>query len=241
MFDRFAILEGYYMFASLYHGGQGSKEYAYFGRLDKLGFKPGLGASSQNPDRLDESAREVYDRLVYEHEAPARAKTAKVKAKAERYLRLIGSFIERASESKGGYQWQVRSMLQDMQLHYNGYGEPGYNDPESGIVATGNWNDITNYVDGVRFTLSDIPSRIGNLFEKLGIPIEWSDEWTSCSHCGKLVRTEPDSMSWRPAYTMGEGEIWCKECDDTEDSDEESDESDEESADNDNETDSQSC
>lgn len=64
MFNRFAICEAYYMFASLYHGGQGSKEYAYFGRLDKLGYKPGLSASSQNPDRLDESAREIYDQLV---------------------------------------------------------------------------------------------------------------------------------------------------------------------------------
>jgi hypothetical protein len=217
MANRFTVFDAYYMFASLYHGGQGSKEYAYFGRLDRLGYKAGLGASSQNPDRLSEDAREVYDRLVYEHEAPARAKTAKVKAKAERYLRLIGSFIERASESNGGYQWQVRSMLQNMQLHYNGYAEPGYTDPESGIIATGNWNDITKYVDNMRFTLSDIPSRIGNLFEKLGIPIEWSDEWVDCSHCGKLVRTEPDSMSWHPSYTMGEGELWCHECDEPDD------------------------
>jgi len=237
MFDRFAILDAYYMFASLYHGGQGSKEYAYFGRLNKLGYKPGLGANSQNPDRLDESAREVYNRLVYEHEtpAPARAKTAKIKTKVERYLRLITSFIERASESKA-YQRQVRSRLQDMQLHYNGYNEPGYNDPESGIIATGNWNNITNYVDSVRFTLSDIPSRIGNLFEKLGIPIEWLDEWASCSHCGKLVRTEPDSMSWKPAYIIAEGEIWCKKCDDTDEESEE-DETADESDDTENVTD----
>jgi hypothetical protein len=74
MADRFAIFDGYYMFASLYHGGQDSKEYAYFGRLDKLGYKPGLSASSQNPDRLTEDAREVFDRLVEKHEAPAKAK-----------------------------------------------------------------------------------------------------------------------------------------------------------------------
>lgn len=64
MFDRFAICDAYYMFASLYHGGQGSKVYAYFGRLDAIRYKPGLGASSQDPDRLSEEAREVFDRLV---------------------------------------------------------------------------------------------------------------------------------------------------------------------------------
>lgn len=211
MTDRFAIFDAYYMFASLYHGGQDSKEYAYFGRLNKIGYKPGLGASSQNPDLLTEDAREVFDRLVEKHEAPQKAETARVKAKVERYLRLIGSFIERASESKA-YQWQVRSMLQDIQLHYNGYAEPGYSDPECGIVATGDWNDITNYVNNVHFTISDIPSRIAKLFEKLGIPIEWSDEWVECSQCGKIVRTEPDSYSWKPAYTLGEGELWCHEC-----------------------------
>jgi hypothetical protein len=212
MSNRFAVLDAYYMFASLYHSGQGSKEYAIFGRLNRLGYKPGLGASSQRPERLSEDAREVFDRLVYDFEAPARAKTDKVKAKAERYLRLIGSFIERASKSNSGYQWQVRSMLQELQLHYNGYAEPGYTDPESGIIATGNWNDITNYIGGVRFTLSDIPSRIAKLFEKLGIETEWSDEWCECTDCGKLVRTSPDSMSWTPNYTLGEGELMCCEC-----------------------------
>jgi hypothetical protein len=214
--NRFAVLDAYYMFASLYHGGQGSKEYAIFSRLDRLGYKPGLGASSQRPERLSEDAREVFDQLVYKHEVAARAKTAKVKAKAERYLRLIGSFIERASDSKE-WPWQVRSMLSDLQLHYNGYAEPGYSDPESGIIATGNWNDITNYVDGVRFTISDIPSRIAKLFEKLGIPIEWSDEWCECTNCGKLVRTQPDFMSWTPSYTLGDGELICCECKEPED------------------------
>jgi hypothetical protein len=212
--NRFAILDAYYMFASLYHGGQDSKEYAYFSRLDQLGYKPGSSASSQDPDRLEEDAREVYDRLVYEHETTAKA--AKCKTKIERYLQLITSFIERASNSKE-WPWQVRTMLDDLQLHYNGYAEPGYSDPESGIIATGNWNDITTYTNGTHLTLSDIPSRIAKLFTKLGIPTEWSDEWCECTHCGKIVRTEPDSWSWKPSYKVGDGELWCNECDDSKD------------------------
>ena len=68
MFNRLTILDAYYMFASLYHGGQGSKEYAYFGRLDKLNYKPSLGVSSQNPDRLDVDARDIFDQLVEQHD-----------------------------------------------------------------------------------------------------------------------------------------------------------------------------
>ena len=38
--NRFDICEAYYLFASAWHGGQGSPEYAIFGRLDRLGFRP---------------------------------------------------------------------------------------------------------------------------------------------------------------------------------------------------------
>lgn len=103
MFNRIAICNAYYMFASLYYGGQGSKEYAYFARLDRIGYKPGLGAQSQDPNRLDDESREVFDRLV------------------ERF--------------------------------------------------------------------------------------------------NKLVRSQPDSMTWKPSYTMGDGELWCHECDDQSESD----------------------
>lgn len=102
--------------------------------------------------------------------------------------------------------------LQDIQLHHEGYAEPGYKTPESGIIATGNWNNITKYVNGQHITLNDYPSRIGRLFERLGVEIEWSDEWTECSNCYKLIRTSADSYSWQPSYVMGDGEIECSEC-----------------------------
>ena len=217
MFNRIAICEAYYMYASLYHGGQGSKEYAYFSRLDKLGYKPGLGVQSQNPDRLDESAREVYDRLV-EHflhnipveQLPELKKLDKVLSRANRILAAAQK--DAANKAKNSNDWRIRSHLEEIQLHYNGYAEPGYTDPESGLIATGNWNDITSWHDGQRSTISDVPSRIAKLFEKLGIPTEWSDEWVECSQCGKLVRSQPDSMSWEPSYTMVDGELWCHEC-----------------------------
>ena len=231
MFNRYAIFDAYYMFASLYHGGQGSKEYAYFGRLDKLGYKPGLGASSQNPDRLDESAREVFDRLV---EQKRLSKVGPYLGnRAQRYAERIikAARNDAQNKAKNSNDWRIRNILEDIQLHYNGYAEPGYTDPECSIIATGNWNKITSWKNEQTSTISNVPCRIAKLFEKLGIPTEWSDEWVECSHCGKLVRTEPDSMSWKPSYTMGDGELWCHECNEpVEESDEPAEESDEESA-----------
>lgn len=104
------------------------------------------------------------------------------------------------------------SHVQDIQLNYEGYSEPGYRTPESGIIATGNWNDVTKYVNGNRITISDYPSRIASLFEKLGVEIEWSDEWTTCGSCSKLVRTSADSYGWQPSYVMYDGELECAEC-----------------------------
>lgn len=101
--------------------------------------------------------------------------------------------------------------IQDIRLH-EGYAEPGYRTPESGIIATGNWNDVTKYVNDNRITISDYPSRIARLFEKLGVEIEWSDEWTTCGNCYKLVRTSADSYGWQPSYVMYDGELECAEC-----------------------------
>ena len=226
--NRFAICEGYYMFASLYHGGQDSKEYAYFGRLDKLGYKPGQAASSQDPNRLEEDSRDVFDRLVERHEAPAKAKAeqarierlqTKVRTRAHNILTAVQEQADR--DAKKSKNYSISNYLQRIELHYNGYAEPGYTDPECGLIATGNWNEITSWTDGERKVISDLPERLGRLFEKMGIETEWSDEWAACSDCQKLVRTQPDSYFWKPSFTFDESEgFFCRKCEPDEESEE---------------------
>jgi hypothetical protein len=60
-FDKFDICEAYYMFATLYHGGQWSKEYRIFSRLHNIGFNPG---PLLTVERLSENSREIFDKLV---------------------------------------------------------------------------------------------------------------------------------------------------------------------------------
>lgn len=64
MFDRYAICTGYYWFAVQWHGGQGTKEYAYLGRLETIGYKPSLQVQK---GKLGRASREVYWRLVRAH------------------------------------------------------------------------------------------------------------------------------------------------------------------------------
>ena len=71
--DRFDIIEAYYLYARQYHKGQWSKEYKIFGRIAKLGYTSGypefLAALSlrtyDNPsDALSANGVEIYNQLV---------------------------------------------------------------------------------------------------------------------------------------------------------------------------------
>lgn len=62
-FDRFDICEAWYCYAAHYHAGQWSPEYAIFGRLLDMGFRP-LPSLGGTPENLTENGRAIYDRLV---------------------------------------------------------------------------------------------------------------------------------------------------------------------------------
>ena len=125
----------------------------------------------------------------------------------ERAAKILEIAMGMARKFKG---FTVANRIAEIQFH-SGYVEPGYS-CESWMVATGNWNEITEWKDSQRIDISDLPRRIGDLFEKLGIACEWSDEWSSCHSCDKLFRTKPDSHSWKPSYTLTDSELLCLEC-----------------------------
>ena len=55
----------HYMFAMLFHEGQGSRIYAKFSQLDNLRFNPPLLLSK--PSQLNSNAKEIYNDLVHKH------------------------------------------------------------------------------------------------------------------------------------------------------------------------------
>lgn len=118
-------------------------------------------------------------------------------------------------EHKEYKTYVVSNRIDEITIHIDGYAEPGYSD--ANIVATGNWNnvDIYSYTTKSRNVISNLPKRICDLFEKLGVEIEWSDEWATCNDCSKLIRTEPDCHSWKPFYNKAgieKGECVCLDC-----------------------------
>jgi len=113
--------------------------------------------------------------------------------------------VMEAANNMAADNHSVLNHLEEMNLHVHGYAEPGYSPGECGIVATGNWNRTSGGE-------SDLPERVGNIFEKMGIKCEWSDEWATCDDCNKLIRTSADSYGWSPSYWIGDGFIICHEC-----------------------------
>lgn len=69
------------------------------------------------------------------------------------------------------------------------YGEPGYSNPERGIIFA-NWNHVSRSVQ--------------DWLEHHDYALEWSDEWITCGETSKAYRTSPDSYSWLPSYVMTE-------------------------------------
>src|SRR5438045_3021442 len=122
---------------------------------------------------------------------------------------IIQAGINAATTSQG------RNRIEDIQICTHGYAEPGYSDPASGVIALGNWNTISMWGEKTsRFeTLDDTPARVANLLDKIGVELEWSDEWAVCDDCGKIVRTKPDSYGWKGSFWQDDdGSTHCHEC-----------------------------
>jgi len=73
------------------------------------------------------------------------------------------------------------------------YGEPGYSQPEKGVILC-NWNNT--------------PKGLADWLESCGFSLEWFDEWTISYSHGKAYRTEPDCYSWEPSAIVPPD--WCE-------------------------------
>ena len=71
--DRFDICAGHWMFAMLWHDGQGGEIYAKFAQLNRIGFSP--SPLWREPRDLPDNAKEIYRQLVVSTYAPTTTTT----------------------------------------------------------------------------------------------------------------------------------------------------------------------
>lgn len=123
-----------------------------------------------------------------------------MRASLTRHIKEISKPADASTPSWQTPESQQRSGESEIEnLGWAGeYAEPGYTAGERGIL-TANWNYFTRNVT--------------DILERAGFECEWSDEWSTCDECGKLVRTSPDCYDWQRSYiVMNECEIVCLEC-----------------------------
>lgn len=106
-----------------------------------------------------------------------------------------------AEHDKADYLRQLErdanSEIEDMGFARE-YAERGYTQPKKGILFA-NWNRL--------------PEELGDILERMGYEIEWSDEWTTCEGCNRAIRTSPDNHGWKQAYVIYDNcEIFCIDC-----------------------------
>jgi len=134
-------------------------------------------------------------------------KSKNVVKRAQRVLEIAKRMAERCG-------WQVRNAIEDIRWA-PGYAEPGYSS-KHGMILLANWNTVDEYN---RQTQSreivpggDLPKRLCDILEYIGVDIEWSDEWTECSECNRTFRTSPDGFDWKMASAVVGEEMLCHEC-----------------------------
>lgn len=96
-------------------------------------------------------------------------------------------------EEKGPWETQDHKLYKRLEMFNsaNAYAEPGCSLGEGQkAILFGNWNNLSS----AGFDL---------LEEQYAL--EWCDEWSTCSECGKAYRTSSDSFCWSPASYYSEG------------------------------------
>jgi hypothetical protein len=83
-FSRDDICDASYVYATRYHGGQGSKEYALLGRLSKLGYSPGYSVRDGHLENLDENAIDILIDMVRAKHGDDRAEDVRRECRPEK-------------------------------------------------------------------------------------------------------------------------------------------------------------
>jgi hypothetical protein len=111
--------------------------------------------------------------------------------------------------------YQLLNRMDEFQVHTL-LEERDFDQP---VVVVGNWNSVDRWDNELRKSveLSDLPKRLGDALEKIGVELAWGDCTITCDDCYKLLNTEPTHYGWQPHYAIVSDECVCQSCLDAED------------------------
>lgn len=90
-----------------------------------------------------------------------------------------------------------------------------YADPHQGAgkgILTANWNEFPRPGDHT-FNWSAKGRKFGDILERMGYQLEWSDQTSRCDHCGGAIQEQPHCYGDTAHYAMlGECDTVCENC-----------------------------
>lgn len=98
---------------------------------------------------------------------------------------------------------------------------PDESDPRH---AFADWNDqrsrdpdgVHGYGPHVGQRTDTTMARLMNILERMGVEIEWADEWVMCDGCGRMLRSSPDCWDWKMFGYIDDCIVTCGHCIDSE-------------------------
>lgn len=127
-------------------------------------------------------------------------------------LRLVDAATRTATNwgVTAGSGYLLINRMEDFQVHTI-LEERDFDQP---VVVVGNWNSIDRWDNelGERVEVSNLPKRLGDALERIGVELAWSDCTTTCDDCYKLLNTEPTHYGWQPHYARVGDSTVCQSC-----------------------------
>ena len=105
-----------------------------------------------------------------------------------------------AAKSCAISRW-VQCELDNLQW-FQGYATDGFPDCPNGLIAA-NWNEQHG---------DNTMRRLGDILERMGVELDWSDCVIGCDQCYKAINTQPQTMCDYPHYFLGDGFVVCENC-----------------------------
>lgn len=109
---------------------------------------------------------------------------------------LLRGFLSEADDVK--FTAELERLMSEGKIDsYAGICEPGYGCGPKGVLLA-NWNNIDK--------------ELQEWLELQGYTQHWSDEWDSCSECGKIFRVTGDCYGWKKYAAEGVDGMVCGDC-----------------------------
>lgn len=103
----------------------------------------------------------------------------------------------------------INEVIEVLQEKYGCWDSPIMcGDEEKSFYIFNGWDEINYITNTLDCSIEEF------ILETCGDEDNWgfSDEYTTCSDCGYIIRTSPTSYSWTPDYILRDGEILCTDC-----------------------------